>query len=162
MKLTLRQSINSDLPKLETIRARAFAPIFGSFRKILGDEIYDIAQKSEDDKQCEQLSEMFSGTSKWIIFTALADEEISGFVSIQIDEASKVGEIGLNAIEPKFSGRGFGTQMFEHAIDYMKSCDMRVATAATGGDPSHLPARKAYEKAGFDVQIPSVWYCRTL
>ncbi|MEM9257441.1 MAG: GNAT family N-acetyltransferase, partial [Pseudomonadota bacterium] len=43
-----------------------------------------------------------------------------------------------------------------------KMAGMRVATVATGGDPSHLPARKAYEKAGFNVQIPSVWYCRTL
>lgn len=39
---------------------------------------------------------------------------------------------------------------------------MQVATVATGGDISHDPARRAYEKSGFDVQIPSVWYCRTL
>jgi hypothetical protein len=39
---------------------------------------------------------------------------------------------------------------------------MRVATVGTGGDPSHAPARRAYEKAGFDREIPSVWMYRPL
>jgi hypothetical protein len=39
---------------------------------------------------------------------------------------------------------------------------MQAATVSTGGDPSHAPARRAYEKAGFSAQIPSVWFCRTL
>lgn len=39
---------------------------------------------------------------------------------------------------------------------------IRVATVASGGDPGHAPARRAYEKAGFNVTIPSVWMCRTL
>jgi hypothetical protein len=33
---------------------------------------------------------------------------------------------------------------------------MAVATVSTGGDPSHAPARRAYEKAGFGPAIPSV------
>ena len=44
----------------------------------------------------------------------------------------------------------------------MKSSGMQVATVATGGDPSHAPARRAYEKSGFNVQIPSVWMCQIL
>ncbi len=39
---------------------------------------------------------------------------------------------------------------------------MKVATVATGGDLSHAPARRADRKAGFSVEIPSVWMCRTL
>jgi len=26
-------------------------------------------------------------------------------------------------------------------------------------ETSHAPARRAYEKAGFAVHIPSVWFC---
>ncbi|MGB7180588.1 MAG: GNAT family N-acetyltransferase [Burkholderiaceae bacterium] len=162
MSLYIRKLSEEDLPKSESIRAIAFAPIFGSFRKILGDEIYETAQKSEDDKQSELLAGMFLDTSEWTLFVAEWNGEVMGFVSVYIDTATKVGEIGLNAIEPKFAGKGHGTQMFDYALEYMKSREMRVATVATGGDPSHLAARKAYEKAGFDVQIPSVWYCRTL
>ena len=32
----------------------------------------------------------------------------------------------------------------------------------TGGDPSHAPARRAYEKAGFGPAIPSLYYYRAL
>jgi hypothetical protein len=52
--------------------------------------------------------------------------------------------------------------MYEFAIAQMKEAGMRVATVGTGGDPSHAPARRAYEKVGFAVQIPSVWLCRKL
>jgi hypothetical protein len=37
---------------------------------------------------------------------------------------------------------------------------MKVATVATGGDTSPVPGRRAYRKAGFDVEIPSVWRYR--
>lgn len=52
--------------------------------------------------------------------------------------------------------------MYDFAIARMKAAGMRVATVATGADASHAPARRAYEKAGFTVQIPSVWLCRKL
>ena len=50
----------------------------------------------------------------------------------------------------------------EGSLARMREAGMRVATVATGADPSHAPARRAYEKAGFTVQIPVVWFCRKL
>jgi hypothetical protein len=43
----------------------------------------------------------------------------------------------------------------------MKEAGMQVATVSTGGDPSHAPARRAYEKAGFTASIPSNCWLRT-
>ena len=73
-----------------------------------------------------------------------------------------LGEIGLNAVDPRHAGRGVGTAMYEFALACMKQAGMRAATVATGGDPSHAPARRAYRKAGFDLEIPSVWMCKKL
>jgi hypothetical protein len=50
----------------------------------------------------------------------------------------------------------------EFALARMRDAGMKVATVSTGGDPSHVPARRAYRKARFDVEIPSVWICREL
>ena len=50
-KINFRQSIKSDLPVLEEIRQKAFAPVFESFRSILGDRIYSLAQEPEDNQQ---------------------------------------------------------------------------------------------------------------
>lgn len=162
IEITFRLANTNDLSLMEDIRQKAFKPIFGSFRNILGDEIYRLAQEPEDNKQSELLSSMLLPGSVWQLFVAELSGKIIGFVSIQLNSESKVGEIGLNAIHPDHSGKGIGTRMYEFAINKMKQSGMQVATVATGGDVSHAPARRAYEKCGFDVQIPSVWMCKKI
>jgi GNAT superfamily N-acetyltransferase len=149
-------------PHLDRVRQAAFAPIFASFRSILGDDIYDLAQAREDEAQGELLVALLAPESGWEVYAAEVAGTVVGFVSIQLNQETQVGEIGLNAVHPEHAGKGVGTAMYDFAIVRMKEAGMRVATVATGGDPSHAPARRAYEKAGFTLQIPSVWLCRKL
>ena len=161
-KTVMRPAQPEDTPRLEAIRVAAFAPVFASFRSILGDEIYDAAQAREDDAQGDLLESLLTADSAWEVYVATRGDEIVGFVSAQLDRETLVGEIGLNAADPSHAGKGIGTEMYDFAVARMKEAGMTVATVATGGDPSHAPARRAYEKAGFSVEIPSVWMCRTL
>ena len=161
-QINFRQSIKSDLLILEEIRQKAFAPVFESFRSIFGDRIYFLAQEPEDNQQGQLLNDMFLPETVWQVYVVELSGEVVGFVSIRMDSDLKVGEIGLNAVHPDYSGRGIGTQMYKFATDQMKLGGMEVATVATGGDPSHAPARRACEKSGFNVQIPSVWMCQLL
>jgi GNAT superfamily N-acetyltransferase len=149
-------------PHLDRVRQAAFAPIFASFRSILGDDIYDLAQAREDEAQGELLVALLAPESGWEVYAAEVAGTVVGFVSIQLNQETQVGEIGLNAVHPEHASKGVGTAMYDFAIVRMKEAGMRVATVATGGDPSHAPARRAYEKAGFTLQIPSVWLCRKL
>lgn len=151
-----------DQPILEDIRKAAFAPVFESFRSILGEEIYALAQAREDEGQSAYLESLFASSSGWDVYVAELDDAVVGFVSIQVKQETRIGEIGLNAVHPDYAGKGIGTRMYEFAIAKMKEADMQVATVSTGGDPSHAPARRAYEKAGFTAQIPSVWMCRKI
>ncbi len=151
-----------DLPHLENLRQAAFAPVFSSFRRILGEEIYDLAQAPEDEVQDQLLVSLLTPESVWEVYVAETNNCIVGFVSIQLSQDTKVGEIGLNAVHPNHAGKGIGTKMYDFAIARMKKAGMQVATVATGGDPSHAPARRAYAKAGFTVEIPSVWLCQKL
>ena len=153
---------STDLPDLEEIRAAAFAPVFASFREILGEQIYEAAQRPEDEAQSGLLVELFADASPWEVYLAQEGERTVGFVSIRLDEEAGVGEFGLNAVAPRAAGRGIGTAMYDFALERMRRAGMRVATVATGGDPSHAPARRAYRKAGFDVEIPSLWMCRVI
>lgn len=156
------KAAKTDLNTLESIRKKAFRPIFDSFRNILGNTIYEHAQLPEDLAQEKYLRDLFEENSIWETWKVEADEQVVGFISIRLDAKNKVGEIGLNAIDPDCSGKGFGTEMYQFALAKMKHAGMKVATVATGGDPAHLPARKAYQKAGFTVEIPSVWMCQEL
>jgi GNAT superfamily N-acetyltransferase len=80
-------------------------------------------------------------------------------VAVQMNRETEVGEIGPNAVDPTHAGQGIGTAMYEFALADMRAAGLKVAT---GGDRSHAPARRAYRKAGFDREIPSVWMCRAL
>lgn len=162
LNVVIRTATAKDLTELEAIRQAAFAPVFDSFRFILGEDIYQLAQAAEDSAQDELLAAALSSDSDWQVYAAEVDGAISGFVSIQLNMETKVGEIGLNAVHPEHAGQGIGTVMYNFAVTKMKEAGMQVATVATGGDPSHAPARRAYEKAGFTVQIPSVWMCQKL
>ncbi len=150
------------LSSFEKIREAAFAPVFASFRSILGDEIYEVAQAREDQAQGQMLASLFAPESLWEAYAATLGGVVVGFLSVRLERDTGVGEIGLNAVHPDHAGQGVGTAMYEFAVARMKAVGMRVATVATGGDPSHAPARRAYRKAGFDVEIPSVWMCRRL
>lgn len=158
----IRAASVNDLPRLDDVRQAAFAPVFASFRSILGEEIYDLAQAHEDKAQGDYLSSLFELESDWKVYAAEVDHTVVGFVSFQLNKDTRVGEIGLNAVHPNYTGRGIGTKMYGFALERMKAAGMKVATVGTGGDPSHAPARRAYEKAGFTVQIPSVWLCQKL
>jgi ribosomal protein S18 acetylase RimI-like enzyme len=151
-----------DAPVLEDIRQAAFAPVFASFRELLGEEIYRRAQAHHDEAHAELLASLLREDSVWEFHCAELDAQVVGFVSLQLDADRLVGEIGLNAVHPDHAGEGIGTSLYEHALERMRAAGMRVATVATGGDPSHAPARRAYVKAGFDVEFPNVWMCRVL
>ena len=161
-EVLIRPAKEDDLPYLERVRQAAFAPVFDSFRAILGDRIYELAQAREDEAQKDYLVSLLALESQWEVYTAELVGTIVGFVSVRLNQETQVGEIGLNAVHPDYSGQGIGTEMYDFAVARMQQSGMRVATVATGGDPSHAPARRAYEKAGFTVQIPSVWMCRLL
>jgi GNAT superfamily N-acetyltransferase len=160
--VTLTPARVDQLPILDEIRKAAFAPVFASFRSLLGDEVYELAQKREDDKQGDLLASLIQPDSGWEVYVAEHERAVVGFVAIKLDRTTTMGEIGLNAVHPSHAGKGFGTAMYDFALARMKEAGMRVATVATGGDPSHAPARRAYEKAGFDRVIPSVWMCQRI
>ena len=162
LRLAIRLANPTDLPALQAIRAAAFAPVFRSFHELVGAEIADTAFRTIDEEQAELLAGLAERGPDKELHVALADGRSCGFVSVLFDRKSRLGEIGLNAVHPDWSGRGIGARLYEFALERMRQEGMAVATVGTGGDPSHAPARRAYQKAGFEKEIPSVWLCRKL
>jgi GNAT superfamily N-acetyltransferase len=157
MEITIRPYRADDLPRLQQIRKAAFQPVFISFKQIVGDNIYNIALCHSYADQSRLLDEICGGKSRYHVNVAMIGGEIAGFVSWTTDQDKQVGEVGLNAVEPGFWGLGIGTRMYAFALDRMRDAGMKVATVGTRGDPSHAPARRAYEKAGFRCGMPSLY-----
>lgn len=152
----------ADLPAMQEIRRLAFAPVFQSFRDIVGEELGALAFSDADAEQSRLLETLCGTDSGHQVFVVTVSDEIVGFVTLSLDEKKQIGEIGLNAVHPAHAGQGLGAAMYSFVLERMKSAGMKVATVGTGGDPSHAPARRAYEKVGFGPAIPSVFLYRLL
>jgi predicted N-acetyltransferase YhbS len=151
-----------DLPALHAVREAAFAPVFAGLRARLGPEIAPVALAAAEDEQAALLDRICADGSDAAVLVAEADGTVVGFVAFSVDAASRVGEIGLNAVRPDRAGRGLGTGLYAAALAAMRARGAVVATVSTGGDAAHAPARRAYEKAGFGPSIPSLHLYRTL
>ena len=136
--------------------------MFRSFRAIVGDDIAALAFADADAEQAKLLDDICAAGSDHTVLVVTRGEETVGFVSYTIDSAKRTGEIGLNAIHPDQTGRGIGSWMYEHVLARMKELGVVLAVVGTGGDPSHAPARRAYEKVGFGPAIPSVYLYKLL
>ncbi|MGZ8349434.1 MAG: N-acetyltransferase family protein [Allosphingosinicella sp.] len=158
----LRPFHPDDLPALQKIRAAAFAPVFASFRELVGSELGDIAFARSDAEQSVLLETLCAPGSSNEMLVATVDGEIAGFVAFSVDAGTGIGEIGLNAVHPDFAGAGIGTRMYERVLARMKALGATAAEVSTGADPSHAAARRAYAKAGFGPSIPSVTFYRRL
>jgi GNAT superfamily N-acetyltransferase len=152
----------ADLEKIQRIRALAFEPVFRSFRDIVGETVSALAFARADAEQAELLASVCDAKSQQRVYVALIDSDIVGFVSFTLNAEKRIGEIGLNAVHPDHAGRGIGTELYRFAIDQMRRSGMLLATVGVGGDASHSPARRAYQKAGFGPSLPSVWMYRAL
>ena len=151
-----------DLSAMQRVRKAAFEPVFRSFRDIVGEEIAALAFAHADAEQAKLLDGICGADSGHHVLVVTIGDEIVGFVSFTVDADTRTGEIGLNAVHPERAGRGIGTEMYEHVMARMKELGMALATVSTGGDPSHAPARRAYEKAGFGPALPSITLYRLL
>lgn len=162
MSFLIRTYAPADLPALQALRAAAFAPVFASFCNIVGPEIAALGLTTAEQEQADLLDAIAKPDSGHAIAVAETKGSPAGFVSWKPSIAPRIGEITLNAVHPDHGGKGIGTALYEHALAALKAEGMQLATVGTGGDPSHAPARRTYEKVGFSVHIPSIYMYRKL
>ena len=152
----IRRFQAGDREHIQDIRKRAFAPIYDSWRELLGKTIFDRQYPDADPKQAEYLDSICGDHSTNEVYVLQNETHIVGFVGISFDEDGLGGEITLNAVDPEFQGRGLGTQLYAFAVARLKEKGVTLARVGTALDAAHAPARKAYEKAGFSVGLPYI------
>ena len=140
---------------------RAWTPVFESIQNVLDADVYRafypdnwrVSQQKAVEDVCAA-----EDTNVWVAITA---GSTVGFVAVKLDSESSMGEIYMVAVDPDFQGHGIGSALIDFALAWMKDAGMSVAMVETGGDPSHAPARRTYEKLGFGL-FPVVRYFKKL
>jgi len=94
------------------------------------------------------------------------DRVILGFCSYQMSGARKVGTIHYNGVALAARGKGVGTLQVERVLELFRAAGMEYACVGTGLNEGHAPARRparrVYEKNGFEPLIEYVMYARRL
>jgi ribosomal protein S18 acetylase RimI-like enzyme len=149
-----------DVAAVVRLSLAAWAPIFESFREVLGPEIYArlypdwrASQAADVERACTE--------GKYSVWVADVDGAVVGFVAYEANRETKIGEVYMLAVDPAHQNRGVGTRLNQLALDRLREAGMELVQVGTGGDPGHAPARRTYEKAGYRA-FPSVYYYKLL
>ncbi len=95
-----------------------------------------------------------------LVYVALADSEIVGFVAMEYDAQKRKGTIANNAVIPAYANQGISTQLVRCAVGELKRLGATFIWVGTTLVPA---ARRVYEKAGFSLsrrerRHGSEWY----
>jgi GNAT superfamily N-acetyltransferase len=160
---TIRPLAASDIVPVVDLSLRAWAPVFDSFRQVLGEEIYLHLYPEWSAMQAAAVERVLRDEA---MHTWVADHDgrVAGFVAIVHDrqeDEPRSSEIEMIAVDPEHQRRGIAADLITYAVDRMREHGSELAVIGTGGDPGHAPARAAYERAGF-TPLPLVRYYKVL
>lgn len=144
------------------IADRAWRDIYAMFKRTYGEELfllmYPDAARTIKGEQVRDHCINNPGRA----FVCEEEGKVVGFVTFHMDKKSKIGEISNNAVDPDCRLKGIGQQMYQAVFDRFRQEGMLYAKVGTGLDESHERARKAYERAGFNIKWELVNYFKKL
>lgn len=161
MSPTIRRVRESDVSVLVELTLLAFVPVFESFQKLLGPGVYRTIWPDWKRTQSEGVESLCGESDARTVLVAEVDGKVVGFIAYEIRPDEAKGEVLLLAVHPDHQNGGIGTRLNEEAVAAMRASGVTFVKLEAGGDPSHAPARRSYEKAGY-VGLPVVRYFQKL
>ncbi len=151
MDLTIRPVREDEVEDLVELTLLAFTPVFISFEQMMGHSIYTLIWPDWRASQREAVEMVCRDSEKTAVLVAELDGRVVGFLAYELNVKDGVGDVALLAVHPDYQNRGIGTELNNVALSKMKEGGMKMARVETGGDASHAPARRSYEKAGYSA-----------
>ena len=161
MNYRIRTYVDGDLNDIVELSLLAWEPVFHSFQKVLGQKIYSVLYPEWQKSQKEGVEGICSEKEKYTTLVAEYNNKAVGFLSYELKREANNGEVILLAVHPEYQNAGIGTALNKKALEELKAAGMQMAIVETGGDESHAPARRSYEKAGYTA-LPIVRYFKDL
>lgn len=145
-------------PVCAGIAVRAWEKGYDEYERILGSSLFNNIFPEWKQAKADAMEPYFKGNPENHAYILLFEGEIVGFITCNFNFKKQIGTICNNAIDPDYQGRGFGSRMYDFILDVFRMAGMTAAAVATMNEDSYLPARKAYEKAGFDKKLERLTY----
>lgn len=156
-----RAAREDDFADIRRIARAAWTPIYAYFREAMGEDLYAREYPGDPLERKADSVESYFRAHPDQAFVVELEGRVVGFCTYALRD-NGVGVINNNAIDPAVQGQGLGSAMYREVLDRMRAAGMVYATVHTGLDPAHAPARRAYERVGFEPIRPHVEYYQRL
>ena len=153
----IRPARPEDAPRCGDIAVAAWSRVHEALRKIIGEEMWELCHRDWQKDKRAQVEEHVRQRPEHSLVTEVRGE-IAGFITFYVNEESLVGQVGNNAVDPRYQGRGIGTRQCERVLEIFREKGMKAAQVITGADEGHAPARAMYERVGFGTPVGSLRY----
>lgn len=150
-----------DLATLVDIANRAWQPIYDMYLETYGERLFSAVIPDRMASKGAQV-EAHCQSHPNRVLVCEEGGRLVGFVTFRMSEEDGIGEIGNNAVDPDCGLKGIGQQLYKAALDCFREHGLAFAKVGTGLDWAHAPARRAYERAGFDISHQNVTYWQEL
>ena len=155
-KATIRQAVEADRETLVELIVRGFADVtVNRWREerygVIGGRTWD-EWKADDMRTIDITS----------VVIAEIDGRAVGFATFHVNEKTRIGTVGNNAVLPEFRGRGIGGQLDVRVLELIAEAGMEFAQVSTGLEDCYEPARRMYERQGFKPLNRSIVYMMRL
>lgn len=150
MDLKIEPYNSKHLEEIVRLSLRAWAPVFQSIEREMGPAKYRQYYPDWRATQKEAV-ESVCRNENMPVWTALDHGRPVGFVAVKRHDEDNLGEIYMVAVDPEDQGRGIASRLIDSATTWMTNAGFKMCIIDTGMDAGHAPARRAYEKLGFDM-----------
>lgn len=149
---------DAECTAIAELSVESWQPIWKTARELVGDRIYESMGDRQQAKYDSTLSMLKNDSVNG--YGLYIDGKLAGFCSWRVENApgGKLGVVGLNGVSDAFKGRGLGFVMQNCIVREMMAQGIVYSKVLTGLDDGHAPARRTYEKSGFDRSIPTTTY----
>lgn len=154
---TIRRATRQDADTVMKIACRCWEIIYAGYREILGDELFSSVYHQPLEVKMEAVGQEVMEDRT---FVAEIDGVVIGFASYRFD--GQIGVVGHNAVLPEHKGQGIAGKLYDKVFEMFYEHGCTIATVHTGLDDGHAAARRAYQKMGFEVGLPSIQYYKKL
>ena len=150
---SIREAGAVDQQRIHEIAVAGWRPIYARFRLIVGERMWQDLWGNWEESWFANAPEQYPGRA---IVTEV-DGQVVGFATWWFS-SEQLAEVGGNAVDPQFQGRGIGAAQIQWVIDFFRRQGYPYAKVHTGLDPAHGPARAAYRKAGLRLGVTNSQY----
>ena len=162
-KIVIRNSTEKDVEPICALAVQQWAIIYDEFKSQMGEELYDMFYEGDPLKKKEEDVRANANDFEHCLVTEV-DGKVVAFAHFRTEKINGelVGVLGHNAVNSDYKGRGIAGKQYAAIFEKMKELGCIAVKVQTGLDDAHAPARRAYEKAGFEKNLPNVVYYKKL